>query len=161
MTTPVDFLAGIIIALAVAFLVAIVPAFLYIRKLRKTLQGSRNYASRLEKYRSEAFAELSKAKYDLALADWKHFHLNDDLSKAVVYIADLLGELDTIQQRPLALLSDDRLVATVRDELERRVVTRSEYRGVVITEGCHKIASKVGGAAFRVVDKVKRRKLDI
>lgn len=161
MTTPVDFLAGIIIALAVAFLVAIVPVFLYIRKLHKTLQGSRNYAARLEKYRSEAFAELSKAKYDLALARWKHSNSDGELSKAVVYIADLLGELDTIKQRPLALLSDDRLVAIVRGELERRVVARSEYRGVVITEGNHKIASKVGGAAFRVVDKAKRGKLGI
>lgn len=154
MTTPVDFLAGIIIALAVAFLVAIVPVFLYIRKLRKTLQGSRHYAARLEKYRSGAFWELARSHEE-------RNHLEGELSKAVVYIADLLGELDTIKQRPLALLSDDRLVAIVRGELERRVVARSEYRGVVITEGNHKIASKVGGAAFRVVDKAKRGKLGI
>lgn len=154
----VDFVAIAIIAWSVVSFVAaavLIPKHI---KALKELKAARYYNEQL-------LHDLASSKFKLAQARSKGAVMDRDreLSQAVVFIADLLQELEVKTLRPLQFLGDDALIAVVREELERRVTHRTLVESVWGTEGGAsdpwKIASKVGGAAFRVVDKAKRGKL--
>ena len=152
----VDFTALAIIVWSIVSLVAaavLIPKHI---KALKELKAARYYNELL-------LHDLSRSQYKLAQARSKGAVMDRDLSKAVVFIADLLQELEVKTIRPLQFLGDDALIAVVREELERRVTHRTLVVSFDGSKGdsidAWKIASKVGGAAFRVVDKAKRGKL--
>lgn len=152
----VDFVAIAIIAwAAVSFVAAAVLIPKHIKAF-KELKAARYYNEQL-------LHDLSRSQYKLAQARSKGAVMDRELSQAAVFIADLLQELEVKTLRPLQFLGDDAMIAVVREELERRVTHRTLVESVWGSEGGAsdpwKIASKVGGASFRVVDKAKRGKL--
>lgn len=84
---------------------------------------------------------------------------------AIEWNAELLKEIEERKAMPLRGLSDEQLVEAIRKELTYRVETRYliqwAYGSAGGDDAIWKIASKVGGAAFRVVDNAKRGKLEV
>lgn len=153
-----DILAALVILIAIGGLIFFPVAILHIHKLRKTLEDSRSYAKGLEE-------DLAKNRHTVSSMRWLAAELSTEITGAIEWNAQLLQEIEELKARPLHGLSDDQLVEAIRKELTHRVETRYIIQYTYGSSGgddaIWKIASKVGGAAFRVVDKAKRGKLDI
>lgn len=153
-----DILAALVILIAIGGLIFFPASILHIRKLRKTLEDSRSYAKGLEETLTGKLLKVSALR-------WSTDGLTKELQEAIEWNAQLLQEIEERKAQPLRDLSDEQLVEAIRKELTHRVETRYlnqwVYGPVVLTgdDAIWKIASKVGGAAFRVVDKAKRGKL--
>lgn len=164
MTTPVDFFAGIIIILAVAFVVAIVPVCLFIQKLRNTIKDAREFNQELQGENAFLSLRVVSQKAAVKRLQGKATALNIALNTSVEFAADLLQEIEEHKALPLRGLTDEELVEAISKELTYRVegyyLIDWAY-GTSSDDPIWKIASKVGGASFRVVDKAKRGKLAV
>ena len=147
-------------AFTLVFILPVVALYLWaqLRKARKSLEDSRQYALGLQ-------GEITGLNYKASILRAINKDLVGELVDSIEFGAKLLQEIEDRKARPLHGLSDSALVEVVRKELEGRVVVNlldeDEFGHPINPEGdpAHKIASKVGGAAFRVVDKAKRGKL--
>lgn len=153
-----DILAALVILIAIGGLIFFPVAILHAHKLRKALEDSRSYAKGLEE-------TLAGQRRKVSALKWATGELTKELMEAIEWNAQLLQEVEERKGHPLRGLTDDQLVEAIRKELTYRVETRyiiqyayGSYGG---DEAIWKIASKVGGAAFRVVDKAKRGKLEV
>lgn len=137
---------------------ALVAAWLTVRKANKALSDSRNYAAILQK-------ELAFSKANAVYLDAGNRKLKGELLEAIEWSAQLLQEIEARKAQPLGGLTDDQLVEAIRKEVEGRVSGKylAWYACGETSDGqpFWKLASKVGGAAFRIVDKAKRNKLAI
>lgn len=144
---------------ALSFAIAtFIVAVLKIRKLRKELADSRTEASNLR-------WEVAAKGFDLAFHKAATKLLKQELQEAIEWNAELLQEIEARKAQPLAGLTDDELVEVIRKEVESRVsgkyVSWFVWGDTSDGQPYWKLASKVGGAAFRVVDKAKRGKLEV
>ena len=149
-----DILAAMVIMIAICGLIFFPAAALHIRKLRKALEDSRNYARCLEE-------TLAGRRHAVSALRRSTDALTKELMDAIEWNALLLQEIEERKALPLRGVTDEELVEVVRKELTHRVEDRLlvEYAFGPPAEPIWKIASKVGGAAFRVVDTAKRGKL--
>lgn len=162
--TAADFAVNAI-AFALVFILPVVALYLWaqLHKARKALEDSRQYALGLQ----EEIAGLNYKASILRAINKDLRAINKDLVGELVdsieFGAGLLQEIEDRKARPLHGLSDSALVEVVRKELTHRVEHRClvEYAFGPSDDPIWKIASKVGGAAFRVVDKAKRGKLTV
>lgn len=154
-----DILAALVILIAIGGLIFFPVAILHAHKLRKALEDSRHYARGLEE-------TLAKNRHTVSSMRWLAAELDKEITGAIEWNAQLLQEIEERKALPLRDLSDEQLVEAIRKELTYRVeklyLNQWVNGPVVLTgdEAVWKIASKVGGAAFRVVDKAKRGKLE-
>lgn len=155
-TTP-DIVVNVI-AFTLVFILPVAALYLWaqLRKARKALEDSRQYSLGLQEDIADAAFKIATLRA-----------INKDAVRELVYStefgAQLLQEIEYRVERPLYGLSDSALVEAVRKELTHRVEDRClvEYAFGPSADPIWKIASKVGGAAFRVVDKAKRGKLTV
>lgn len=152
-----DILAALVILIAIGGLIFFPVAILHAHKLRKSLRDARLHNSELQ-------TELTRQNFRLSLNRAVIRDLKEQLTGAIEWNAQLLQEIEERKAQPLRGLTDEQLVEAIRKELTYRV--ESEYFfewafGASSEKPFWKIASKVGGAAFRVVDKAKRGKLEV
>lgn len=108
---------------------------------------------------------LAGKRLTVSTLRWSTEELAKELMDTIEWNAQLLQEIEELKARPLHGLSDEQLVEAIHKELTNRVETRYLIQWIAGAEGgdeaIWKIASKVGGAVFRVVDKAKRGKLEV
>lgn len=145
-------------AFALVFILPVVALYLWaqLRKARKALEDSRQYALGLQ-------GEITGLNYKASILRAINKDLVGELVDSIEFGAKLLQEIEDRKALPLRGLSDSALVEVVSKELTHRVEHRClvEYAFGPSDDPIWKIASKVGGAAFRVVDKAKRGKLTV
>lgn len=155
--TAADFAVNAI-AFALVFILPVVALYLWaqLHKARKALKDSRQYSLGLQK-------AIADAAFEVATLRAINKDAVRELVDSIEFGAHLLQEIEDLKARPLHGLSDSALVEVVRKELTHRVEHRClvEYAFGPSDEPIWKIASKVGGAAFRVVDAAKRGKLPV
>lgn len=150
------------IAVSIA-LATLIAAWIVIRKTRMELEQARAFNFELmQDIGRESFENLKLRVENKGLKD-QNQKLQHELETAVAWTVDLFEELYDRKHFPLRGLTDDQLVEAIRAELTYRVEHRClvEYAFGPADDPIWKIASKVGGAAFRVVDKAKRGKLEV
>lgn len=164
--TAADFAVNAI-AFALVFILPVVALYLWaqLHKARKALEDSRQYALGLQEeitvlnYKASILRAINK---DLRAINKD---LVGELVDSIEFGAKLLQEIEARKAQPLGGLTDDQLVEAVRKEVEGRVSGKylSWYVCGETSDGqpFWKLASKVGGAAFRIVDKAKRNKLPV
>lgn len=156
--TLVNIIAAAIIIIAIAAVVAVPVVIKAFRVLKGRLEDARNLNEDLQRENSFNRASISFLKAF-------NKRLKAELADAVEWNAELLQEIEVRKAQPLGGLTDDQLVEAVRKEVEGRVSGKflSWYACGETADGepFWKLASKVGGAAFRVVDKAKRGKLTV
>lgn len=157
--TAADFAVNAI-AFALVFILPVVALYLWaqLRKARKALEDSRQYALGLQE-------EIAGLNYKASIIRAINKDLVGELVDSIEFGAGLLQEIEARKAQPLGGLTDDQLVEAVRKEVEGRVSGKylSWYICGETSDGqpFWKLASKVGGAAFRIVDKAKRNKLAV
>lgn len=145
-------------AFALVFILPVVALYLWaqLHKARKALKDSRQYALGLQE-------EIAGLNYEASIIRAINKDAVRELVDSIEFGAKLLQEIEDRKALPLRGLSDSALVEVVSKELTHRVEHRClvEYAFGPSDDPIWKIASKVGGAAFRVVDKAKRNKLPV
>lgn len=145
-------------AFALVFILPAVALYLWaqLHKARKALKDSRQYSLCLQK-------AIADATYETATLRAINKDAVRELVDSIEFGAQLLQEIEDRKAFPLRGLFDEELVEVIREELTHRVEHRClvEYAFGPSDEPIWKIASKVGGAAFRVVDAAKRGKLPV
>ena len=145
-------------AFALVFILPVVALYLWaqLHKTRKALKDSRQYSLGLQE-------DITDAAFKTATLRAINKDAVRELVDSIEFGAQLLQEIEDRKALPLRGLSDSALVEVVRKELTHRVEDRClvEYAFGPSAEPIWKIASKVGGAAFRVVDAAKRGKLAV
>ena len=158
---PQSVIEFITVSIALATLIA---AWIVIRKTRKELEQARAFNFELmQDIGRESFNNLKLRVENKGLKD-QNQNLQHALETAVSWAVDLFEELHDRKRYPLRVLTDDQLVEVIREELTDRVEAGYIFEwayGASSENPFWKIASKVGGAAFRVVDKAKRGKLEV
>lgn len=145
--------------LALSVVIAtLVVSWLQVRKANKALAESRATANLLR-------WEVTARGYEVSLYKAVSKDAKRELLEVIEWNAQLLQEIEVRKAQPLASLTDDQLVEAIRKEVEGRVSGKylAWYATGETSDGqpFWKLASKVGGAAFRVVDKAKRGKLAV
>ena len=147
------------IAVSIA-LATLLAAWIVIRKTRKELATARSYNAQLvEQMINESCKNRRLRGENKGLKDQ-----NQKLQHALETAVSWAEELHDRKRYPLRVLTDDQLVEVIREELTDRVEAGYIFEwayGASSENPFWKIASKVGGAAFRVVDKAKRGKLEV
>lgn len=151
------------IAVSIA-LATLIAAWIVTRKTRKELEQAQAFNLELMQDIGRGSLECLKLRVENKGLQDQNRKLQHELETAVAWSVDLYEELDDRKRYPLRGLTDDQLVEVIREELTARVeagyIVEWAY-GFSSESPFWKIASKVGGAAFRVVDKAKRGKLEV
>ena len=145
-------------AFALVFILPVAALYLLaqLHKARKALKDSRQYSLGLREDIDDAYFKIATLRA-----------INKDATRELVDSTEfgekLQQEIEERKALPLRGLTDEELVEVIREELTHRVEHRClvEYAFGPSDDPIWKIASKVGGAAFRVVDKAKRGKLAV
>lgn len=149
------------IAIAIAVVIAVA---LHILKINKALKEAREFNRKLQGQNALLQVRIAGQKGAEYALQSEVNNLEVEIRTIVAFAADLLQEIEERKALPLRGLTDSELVEVIREELTHRVegyyLIDWAY-GTTSEEPFWKIASKVGGAAFRVVDKAKRGKLSV
>lgn len=150
------------LTIAIAIAVVIVVA-LHILKANKALKEARKFNLKLQGQNAMLQVRIAGQKGAEYALQSEVNNLEREILTLVAFAADLLQEIEERKALPLRGLTDEELVEVIREELTHRVEHRClvEYAFGPADDPIWKIASKVGGAAFRVVDKAKRGKLTV